>query len=146
MLKNLGECLELSSASSQKSASKYHGGELRKERNSELATVAVAMEGAGFDKEREVLALAVLQQAIGTGPKVKWGNSITPLSKAIAGAAGDDLFAVSAFNISYSDSGLFGVVLSAPPCSAGAVSKTTTFEKKTNAKVCNTICEQFNFS
>lgn len=103
-------------------AAKYHGGELRKERSSELSTVAVAIEAAGLNKEKDALAYAVLQRAISSGPRVKWGTSVSPLHKAVSGTKSIDQFALSAFNISYSDSGLFGFVLSSVPSAAGSVS------------------------
>ncbi|XP_043281143.1 cytochrome b-c1 complex subunit 2, mitochondrial [Venturia canescens] len=103
--------------------SKFWGGEVRKERNSELATVAVAVEGSGLDKEKDALAFAVLQQVAGTGPRAKWGTSTAPLYKSVASAAGSDPFAVSAINASYSDAGLFGFILSAPANVAGSLTK-----------------------
>lgn len=102
-------------------AARYFGGELRKERSSQLASVAVAVEGAGLNKEKEAIALAILQRAAGTGPHVKWGSSGAPLIKTVSQAAGKDPFAVSALNASYSDSGLFGFILTAPGSVAGAV-------------------------
>jgi len=102
-------------------ASKYHGGELRKERSSDLATVAIAVEAAGLNKEKDALAYAVLQRAVGSGPRVKWGSPVSPLQRELSSAASADNFAVLAFNLSYSDSGLFGVVLSSVPSVAGSV-------------------------
>lgn len=113
--------LNLPGGNASTAASKFWGGEVRKERNSELATVALAVEGSGLDKEKDALAFAVLQQVAGTGPRAKWGTSTAPLYKAVASAAGSDPFAVSAFNASYSDAGLFGFVLSAPANIAGSV-------------------------
>lgn len=113
--------LKVGSSESAAVAAKYHGGELRKERSSELSTVAVAVEAAGLNKEKDAVACAVLQRAIGCGPRVKWGSSISPLQKEVASAASPDQFALSAFNASYSDSGLFGFVLSSVPDVAGAV-------------------------
>lgn len=115
--------LKLSSCESSSDGTKYSGGEIRKERNSELATVALAVESSGLDKEKDTLAFAILQQIAGTGPRAKWGTSTTPLYKSVASAAGCDPFAVSAFNASYSDSGLFGFVLSAPASIAGSLTK-----------------------
>lgn len=101
---------------------KYHGGELRKERSSELSTAAIAVEAAGLNEEKNVLAYAVLQRAIGSDPRVKWGTSVSPLYKAVSATTSTDQFALSAFNASYSDSGLFGFVLSSVPSVAGSVS------------------------
>ncbi|XP_020278498.1 cytochrome b-c1 complex subunit 2, mitochondrial [Pseudomyrmex gracilis] len=118
--------LNVSSEDVAAQAAKYHGGELRKERFSDLATVAVAVEAPGLDKEKDALACAVLQRAAGTGPRVKWGTSVSPLQRDASGAASADQFAISAFNASYSDSGLFGFVLSSVPSVAGSVTKAAT--------------------
>lgn len=118
--------LQVGSGDNTVEAAKYHGGELRKERSSELSTVAVAVEAAGLNKEKDVVAYAVLQRAIGSGPRVKWGSSVSPLHKAVSSATNTDQFALSAFNASYSDSGLFGFVLSSVPSVAGSVTKAAT--------------------
>jgi len=114
--------LKVGSGDNTAKVAKYHGGELRKERSSELSTVAVAVEAAGLNKEKDVLACAVLQRTIGSGPRVKWGSSVSPLHKAVSETTSTDQFALSAFNASYSDSGLFGFVLSSIPNVTGSVS------------------------
>lgn len=75
-----------------------------------------------MNKEKDVLALAVLQRALGTGPQVKWGSSVSPVYKTVSGIAGKQSFAVSAFNAVYSDSGLFGFIICSEPDIAGSVS------------------------
>ncbi|KAK2586792.1 hypothetical protein KPH14_011817 [Odynerus spinipes] len=115
--------LNVSSQDGCDQPTKYYGGETRKERNSSIASVAMALESAGLNKEKDALAFAVLQRAAGTGPQVKWGSSISPLYRSICSAAGQQTFAVSALNTTYSDSGLFGVVLCSEPSIAGSVTK-----------------------
>ncbi|EFN83794.1 Cytochrome b-c1 complex subunit 2, mitochondrial [Harpegnathos saltator] len=116
--------LKVASSDKAPEASKYHGGDLRKERTSELATVAVAVEGTGLNKEKDVLAYAVLQRTVGSdGPRVKWGSSTSPLQRQVSSAASADQFAISAFNASYSDSGLFGFIMCSMPSVAGSVTK-----------------------
>ncbi|XP_014477322.1 PREDICTED: cytochrome b-c1 complex subunit 2, mitochondrial isoform X2 [Dinoponera quadriceps] len=115
--------LKVASGEKAPPASEYHGGELRKERTSELTTVAVAAEASGLNKEKDALAFAVLQRAIGSGPRVKWGTSVSPLQRKASGAANADQFAVSAFNASYTDSGLFGFVVCSMPDVAGSIVK-----------------------
>ncbi|XP_076680096.1 ubiquinol-cytochrome c reductase core protein 2 isoform X2 [Andrena cerasifolii] len=104
-------------------ASQYHGGELRKERASDLTSVAVAVEGASLKNEKDALACAILQRASGSGPRVKWGCSASPLHKHVSSVAGADPFALSTFNASYSDSGLFGFILCSAPKIAGPLTK-----------------------
>ena len=58
---------------------------------------------------------------LGVGPAVKWGSGASALSKAVGSAVGTDPFAVSGFNASYSDSGLFGIVASSPANVVGKV-------------------------
>ncbi|XP_063228830.1 cytochrome b-c1 complex subunit 2, mitochondrial isoform X2 [Bacillus rossius redtenbacheri] len=103
------------------SPTRYFGGEIRKEKLSDMAHVAVAAEGASLANQKEALAFAVLRYALGAGPATKWGSSVSPLYKAAAGASGSESFAVSALNVSYSDAGLFGFVASAPAEVAGKV-------------------------
>ena len=121
-LSSFASSLNVNSTDNCSEPSKYRSGEQRKERNSPLASVAVAVEGTGLDKEKDALAFAILKYAAGTGPSVKWGNSVAPLNKAVTSVAGSDPFAITAFNASYTDSGLYGFVLQAPPNIAGCVS------------------------
>ncbi|KAI4499566.1 hypothetical protein M0802_005462 [Mischocyttarus mexicanus] len=117
--------LNVKSSNAQDVPTKYHGGELRKERNSSTTSVAIAVESAGLNKEKDALAFAVLQRAIGTGPQVKWGSSISPIYKSASGVAGKQTFAISALNATYSDSGLFGFILSCEPSIAGSLTTCT---------------------
>lgn len=56
---------------------------------------------------------------MGNGPVTKWGCDNSILGKAV-GNIGP--FAAAGFNVSYSDNGLFGVVLSVPKDEANTVS------------------------
>lgn len=105
--------------------SRYYGGEIRKERATHLTSVAVAVEGVSLKSEKDALACAVLQRASGTGPYVKWGQSAGSLHKHMSNTASSDPFALSTFNASYSDSGLFGFILCSAPNVAGSVSRAT---------------------
>ncbi|KAK0084268.1 hypothetical protein PV325_007342 [Microctonus aethiopoides] len=122
-LSSFANALNVPSGNPPTTPSKYCGGEIRKERESPLASVALAVESSGFDKDNEALAFAILQQAVGAGIHVKWGSTSAPLQKSVASAAGNDPFGIVAFNASYSDSGLFGVILQAPFHIAGALTK-----------------------
>lgn len=113
--------LNVSDNNASDTPSKYIGGEIRKERNSDLATVGLAVEGTSLKNLKESIAFAVLQKVAGDGPRVKYGASSSPLAKALSSACPDH-FGVVGFNASHSDSGLFGLILSAPAQSAGTVS------------------------
>ncbi|XP_046994933.1 cytochrome b-c1 complex subunit 2, mitochondrial [Schistocerca americana] len=118
------QSLGLESGEGPQSSGTYHGGELRHNNTSGLAHVAVAAEGVSLKDSKQVLAASVLQYALGVGPSVKWGNPAgSLLQKAAASAAGSDPFAVNALNVSFTDSGLFGFIASAPANVIGVVVK-----------------------
>jgi len=116
--------LQLNSGEGPTTTSKYGGGEIRTETGDSLAYVAVATEGASLKNPKEVLALAALQNVMGTGVHIKWsdGTAASKLGQ-VAGKATDKPFAISALNINYSDSGLFGFYCVAQPAEIGKVLK-----------------------
>jgi ubiquinol-cytochrome c reductase core subunit 2 len=90
----------------------YHGGEVRNEGPGPLVHAAIVTEGAGMDKP-ECLALSVLQQAMGTGPFIKYSS--TPATSRVGKAAAqatENPVAASCIMSAYSDSGLFGFQVS----------------------------------
>ncbi|XP_041633971.1 cytochrome b-c1 complex subunit 2, mitochondrial [Cheilinus undulatus] len=100
----------------------YRGGELRMQNNNDLVNALVTSEG-GVSGSAEANAFSVLQRILGAGPHVKRGSNITSkLSQGIAKATTQP-FDATAFNASYSDSGLFGVYTIAQADSAGEVIK-----------------------
>ncbi|CAL7941465.1 unnamed protein product [Xylocopa violacea] len=119
----IGSNLSIASAENANEASKYCGGEIRKETNSSLTNVAIAVEGVSLKNEKDALACAVLQRASSGVPRVKWGSSSSPLYKELSSVAGTEPFGAQTFNASYTDSGLFGVVLCSPPNISGSVTK-----------------------
>ncbi|KAJ9575907.1 hypothetical protein L9F63_007219 [Diploptera punctata] len=108
-----------SGAGPAETAAKYYGGDVRVETAGDLAHVAVVVEGIHLKNTKEALAFAVLRYVLGVGPSVKWGSGASPLVKAVGGAVGNEPFAVSGLNASYSDSGIFGIVASSPASIAG---------------------------
>jgi ubiquinol-cytochrome c reductase core subunit 2 len=87
--------------------SQYFGGEVRIETGSNLVHAAVVSEGVSLSSS-ELLPLAVLQRAMGTECFVKYGGvGASKLSQAAAQVTSSP-YAVSALNVNYSDSGLFG--------------------------------------
>lgn len=100
----------------------YRGGELRVQNNDDLVHALITSEG-GVAGSAEANAFSVLQRVLGAGPHVKRGSNITSkLSQGIAKATTQP-FDATAFNASYSDSGLFGVYTIAQADSAGEVIK-----------------------
>ncbi|KAF1379477.1 hypothetical protein PFLUV_G00176450 [Perca fluviatilis] len=100
----------------------YRGGELRVQNNDDLVHALITSEG-GVTGSAEANTFSVLQRILGAGPHVKRGSNITSkLSQGIAKATTQP-FDATAFNASYSDSGLFGVYTIAQADSAGEVIK-----------------------
>jgi len=91
-----------------KEPAKYFGGERHVEMGGELAHAALVSEGASF-QHSDFAALTVLQRLLGGTPYIKWGSNVATsrLNLAVSEVT-DGPFAVSSFNTSYSDSGLFG--------------------------------------
>uniref|UniRef100_A0AAY4BLF0 Uncharacterized protein n=1 Tax=Denticeps clupeoides TaxID=299321 RepID=A0AAY4BLF0_9TELE len=97
----------------------YRGGEAREQRRSSLVHAILVSEGAAVSSN-EATAFRVLQHVLGAGPHVKRGSNVTSkLSQAVSKATNLP-FDVSAFNASYSDTGLFGI---STICQASAASK-----------------------
>lgn len=68
----------------------------------------IAFEGAGVDASPE---LAILRSHLGGESSVKWSTGLSPLSKIGEKVAGAN---ANAFNLAFTDSGLFGVYITAP--------------------------------
>jgi len=97
-------------------SSKYHGGaEVRKEAAGGLAYVALAVQGAGLNKPKEMVAAALVHRALGSGPRTKRG--VNSSGKLVAATKATPLESVATgFSTSYSDTGLLGVFLIANTC------------------------------
>ncbi|KAK2108722.1 Cytochrome b-c1 complex subunit 2, mitochondrial, partial [Saguinus oedipus] len=107
------------------SKAKYHG--------AESAAVGSA----------EANAFSVLQHVLGAGPHIKRGSNTTShLHQAVAKATHQP-FDVSAFNASYSDSGLFGIYTTSQAAAAGDVIKAAYNQVKTIAQgnLSNTVVQ-----
>ncbi|KAH9440746.1 hypothetical protein Pst134EA_032312 [Puccinia striiformis f. sp. tritici] len=91
-----------SSASSDQKSS-YHGGEARITSPHGSDTLLVAFKGSEGPSNEAVYT--VLQHLLGSDPaSVKWSNGTSPFSS----------LPVKAFHLSYSDIGLFGILVKAP--------------------------------
>ncbi|KAM6379572.1 cytochrome b-c1 complex subunit 2, mitochondrial isoform 1-T1 [Pluvialis apricaria] len=100
----------------------YRGGEVREQNGDSLVHAAIVTEGAAVGSA-EANAFSVLQHVLGAGPLIKRGSNVTSkLSQGIAKATTQP-FDASAFNVNYSDSGLFGIYTISQAPNAGEVIK-----------------------
>ncbi|CAF3714833.1 unnamed protein product [Adineta steineri] len=95
---------------SEPEPSKYKGGEIRRDTQSNTVHIALAFEGLSSKDEQGVLTSSLLNQIIGTGPNVKWSSGSNQLQRAAESAAQASCL-VSSFNLHYEESGLFGVYI-----------------------------------
>lgn len=112
------KALDLQSKSPAATPSKYLGGQLRVDKSGDLATVAVATQGASIANQKEAFAFAILRNVAASG---KNAGSTAPLEK-VVGAALKNPFDFNVLNVSYSDNGLFGFVLQGNARETGKVS------------------------
>lgn len=119
VLQGFAQNLDLESGAGKSVPSKYYGGDSRKDKSGNLTHVALVGEGASVASLKEALAFAVFAQALGSGASAKRGNVNGPLGKAIAAAVGNTSASYSSYNVSYSDSGLCGAILSVEAGVAG---------------------------
>uniref|UniRef100_A0A8C5PNY1 Uncharacterized protein n=1 Tax=Leptobrachium leishanense TaxID=445787 RepID=A0A8C5PNY1_9ANUR len=107
----------------------YRGGEIRLQNGDNLARAALVAEGASSSSP-DANAFSVLQHLLGAGPYIKRGsNTSSKLSQAVSKATNQP-FDISAFNVNYSDSGLFGIY---------SISQSTTTDDVIKAAVVNQV-------
>ncbi|SPO22957.1 probable QCR2 - 40 kDa ubiquinol cytochrome-c reductase core protein 2 [Ustilago trichophora] len=111
------------SASVSSTAAKYFGGEQRvafsaphglENTRAAHGHFFIAFEGAGHKHAEAAANLAVLRSLLGGESSVKWSNGVSPLSQIAESVQGAK---ASAFNLTFSDSGVFGAHISAPTAS-----------------------------
>lgn len=90
---------------------KFSSGEIRKEIGGDLAYVCIALEGAGLNDRKSALVGAVVQRALGSGPRTKRGNN----SGGKLSGANSVQSSASGFSASYSDSGILGAYIIGTP-------------------------------
>ncbi|XP_060028827.1 cytochrome b-c1 complex subunit 2, mitochondrial [Erinaceus europaeus] len=112
---------------------KYRGGEIREQNGDSLVHAAVVAESAAIGSA-EANAFSVLQHVLGAGPHVKRGSNATSSLYQAAAKGTNQPFDVSAFNASYSDSGLFGIYTISQAAAAGDVIKAAYNQVKTIAQ------------
>ncbi|KFM77787.1 Cytochrome b-c1 complex subunit 2, mitochondrial, partial [Stegodyphus mimosarum] len=99
------------SSSGSDIATKFSGGEIRVETDLPCVHTAIVAEGAGLQNRKDVISLGILQNILGIGSHSKFSCSkFSKLGEAAAKNTSNP-FAVTALNINYSDSGLFGVYI-----------------------------------
>lgn len=87
-----------------------------------MAHVAIAGRGGSFRNAKEALSFAVLQRAMGAGSSIKYADEKCGLfAKSLSKCSGPT--SITALNISYSDSGLFGALISTSSSDAKFVVK-----------------------
>lgn len=118
-LVGFAQSLELGSGAGKSSAASYYGGDARHDKPGNVTHVAVAGQGGALNNQKEALAFAILQQAVGASPVTKRGAINGPFGKALSAAVGDASVSFAALNASYSDAGLFGFVVSTNAQTAG---------------------------
>ncbi|XP_067644899.1 cytochrome b-c1 complex subunit 2, mitochondrial [Eurosta solidaginis] len=112
-LSGFAQNLDLQTGSGKSDSATYYGGDTRKDAAGVVAHVAVAGQGGSLVNQKEALAFAVLQQAVGAGAATKRGNINGSFGKALQGAISDAPASFATLNVSYADAGLFGFVVSA---------------------------------
>lgn len=124
VLQGFAQNLDLESGGGTATPSKYHGGDSRKDKSGNTTHIALVGEGASVASQKEALAFAVLAQALGASASVPHGCVNGPLGKALAAVVGNTCASYGSYNVSYSDSGLCGAILSVDAGVAGKVSDT----------------------
>lgn len=138
----------------QTGESKFIGGQTRIDANLPNTYVAIATEGVGYvltcsakrraipniqfrcraKNTKDVLALSLLQEILGTGPRVAFGDCRdTVLGEKVASTTTEP-FSVSAFNITHSDTGLFGLTVTACPKDIGQAVRAAVTQLRESAK------------
>ncbi|GAN08207.1 ubiquinol-cytochrome C reductase complex core protein 2 precursor [Mucor ambiguus] len=132
ILQNLAETyLNLPSGKLSLEATKYFGGETRIESVSNKGNYVLAFEGAALNSS-EYAALQVLRQALGGEVNIKHTAGSGILAQTAAKfAEGTE---IKAFNLGYSDAGLFGVQVSASTAETGAAIAAAVEQLKAVAK------------
>lgn len=104
------------------SKAQYHSGEVRIANSSPFVHAAVATQGVGLGSP-DLIAAAVLQNIMGTGPRIKYSSNANAKITQAAAQATTNPFAVSTINLNYTDSGLFGFHVVAGKSDVGKVVK-----------------------
>jgi len=124
-------------AAAQQNKQKYFSGEGRINNSCRLTHAALVAEGASHQSQ-DLLALGLLQHAMGANPFIKWGsNTVSSRLNRAAMNAAENPFMVTSLNISHSDSGLFGFYAITEPKDSSKVLKSvlSEFKNVSNGKI-----------
>lgn len=113
------------SSSLSTSSSSYFGGETRLAGHGSLDTFLLAFKGASYNE----VDLTVLRFLLGGESSIKWSAGASPLAKLASGSA-----SAKAFNLAYSDAGLFGILVQAPSGEVSGIATSAVAELKKAAK------------
>lgn len=102
-------------------SSTYYGGETRVAGHGALDTFLLAFKGTSYSE----VDLSVLRYLLGGESSIKWSAGSSTLSKLSKGAA-----SAKAFNLAYSDAGLFGVLIQAPSSEVAGLTTSVVSELK----------------
>ncbi|KAI3381416.1 hypothetical protein SNEBB_000862 [Seison nebaliae] len=95
----------------------FHGGVMKKESLSPLSYITIAGPGTARGAG-DASAFSVLQQLLGTGPVIKYGDCTGMIGRSMRSMKSSDMVQSSAFNLNYKDCGLFGISLISDRCDA----------------------------
>lgn len=129
VLRQLGEGILSSNSGSGAPVAQamYRGGEARIHNSEDLVHSLIASQSPASGSAA-ANAFSVLQHVLGAGPHVKRGSNVTSkLSQGIAKATSQP-FDATAFNASYSDSGLFGIYTISQAGAAAEVIRAAIFQ------------------
>ncbi|KAJ1675852.1 ubiquinol-cytochrome c reductase core subunit 1 [Spiromyces aspiralis] len=104
------------------SPAKFFGGQSK---HADVAS-SVFHYALGFEAPRDPATAKVLAELLGTGPRTKWGQGLSPLAQ-LSSKVGAQ---IEAFSITHSDTGLVGVIIAAPAEKITDVAKQTVEEIK----------------
>ena len=108
----------------------YYGGEVRVNsvNHAALDTYVLAFKGASSDS----VELDVLRYILGGESSLKWSTGASPLSQVSSNS--NSGASAKAFNLSYSDAGLFGIIVQAPESELTKVATTAVEQLRKIAK------------
>ncbi|XP_076806556.1 cytochrome b-c1 complex subunit 2, mitochondrial-like [Clavelina lepadiformis] len=131
-LEEIGSAVESiatgSSSSATRSKPDFVSSEVHVQKPGALVHAALSFEGVALN-DKDAIALAVLQHTMGTGCNIKRGSGLANgvVNSAVENAT-NGVFTTSAYSVNYTDCGLFGLSIIAPPDNISSVVSATAAE------------------